>query len=365
MSNSEILQYKNSLINQRYDYGDSQIIRISRDEKVLDQYVQKFEGVIDPFIIDQSKILESKAIRRLSDKTQVIYIPGSPHIRNRSSHTSEVSSTAKNMSDILGLNTNLVEAISLGHDIGHAPSGHLFERVTKDDFGVEFKHEVFSAIISVFIERHGMGLNLTRPTIDGILSHSQDSKEVPANHITNESKLVMYSDKIAYLFADINDLVRIGKLSENDLAEIDSIFPVDTTYGNNQRTRVSTCIDALVKESAKKGTISFEDSEVAHNFKKLKKYMYGQYKTLDSKLLKETVRSVIDEVSNIPDYDPILITSLMTDLELKNIYEQIISSKRINLDSLTELGVGEIIRDGILDGQSYNNLQQKLRQKLN
>jgi dGTP triphosphohydrolase len=133
MSNNEISHYKNALIEQKFDFGDSKIIRLSREINSADQYVYNYEGIIDPFIIDQSKISESKAIRRLLDKTQVVFNPGSPHIRVRASHTSEVNSTAKNISDILGLNNNLVEAISLGHDIGHAPAGHLFEKIAKED----------------------------------------------------------------------------------------------------------------------------------------------------------------------------------------------------------------------------------------
>jgi dGTP triphosphohydrolase len=95
MSNNEISHYKNALIEQKFDFGDSKIIRLSREINSADQYVYNYEGIIDPFIIDQSKISESKAIRRLLDKTQVVFNPGSPHIRVRASHTSEVNSTAK------------------------------------------------------------------------------------------------------------------------------------------------------------------------------------------------------------------------------------------------------------------------------
>ena len=104
MSNIEI--YKDSLVHQRFDFGESKIIRLSRENNSADQYVSSYEGIIDPFIIDQSKISESKATRRLLDKTQVVFNPGSPHIRVRSSHTSEVCSTAKNISDIFDYSTS-------------------------------------------------------------------------------------------------------------------------------------------------------------------------------------------------------------------------------------------------------------------
>ena len=92
--------------------------------------------------------------------------------------------------------------------------------------------------------------------------------------------------------------------------------------------------------------------------------MYVHYEKLDSDLLKEIVRSVVKEISKIKNYDPILLTALITDRELKILYEKIISSKTINLEDLTNLGVGEIIKSGVLEGQTYTNLVSKLRQKL-
>jgi dGTPase len=364
MPNSESSEYKGALNDQRFNFYNSPIIRISGIENSPDQYVDKYEGIINPFILDQVKITGSKAYRRLNSKTQVIFYPDNPHIRNRSSHTSEVVENAILASDVLGLNTELVRAIGFGHDLGHAPAGHLFEIVSQE-FGTEFKHEVFSAIISVFIERGGSGLNLTKQTIEGILSHSRGAGDLLKNNQTiNEYNLAMYSDKIAYIFSDINDLQRINKLSVQNLIEIDSIFPCESSVDNNQRSKTSICLDALVKESATKGYVSFEDSEVAQNFKKLKKYMYGHYEKLDSPLLKEVVRSVISEVSNIPNYDPILLTALMTDHELKTLYEKIISSNRINIDDITGFGVGEIIKKTNIEGQNYTDLSLRLTQKL-
>ena len=360
---SQLLEYKGALSHKRFDFKSSPIIRISGDKEISDQYVSSFEGVVDPFIIDQVKIADSKAYRRLGSKTQVIFYPENPHIRVRSTHTVEVGNPAMIASDILGLNTNLVKAICDGHDIGHAPAGHMFETVSQE-FGSTFRHEIFSAIIAVFIERNGHGLSLTKQTIEGILNHSRGSGELSTGSTVDEYNLAMYSDKIAYIFSDINDLHRINKLSSADLKKIDSIFPCDPNIYSDQQSKVSLCINALVEESAKKGFVSFKDSEVAQNFKKLKDYMYVHYEKLDSNLLQEIIRSVIKEVSEIKDYDPILITALITDRELKILYEKIISSKIINMDDITNLGVGEIIKSGVLDGQTYKNLVLKLKQKL-
>jgi len=363
MTTSSLLKYKGALSHKKFDFKNSPVIRILGDKKISDKYTSSFEGVVDPFIIDQVKIADSKAYRRLGSKTQVIFYPDNPHIRVRSTHTVEVGNPAIIASDILGLNTNLVKAICDGHDIGHAPTGHMFESVSHE-FGCEFRHEIFSAIIAVFIERKGHGLSLTKQTIEGILNHSRGSGELSIGSDVDEYNLAMYSDKIAYIFSDINDLYRINKLSSKDLVKIDSIFPCDPTIYSDQQSKVSLCINALVKESAEKGYISFKDSDVAKNFFELKSYMYDQYKKLDSDLLKEIIRSVIKEISAIKNYDPILLTALITDRELKILYEKIISSKTINLEDLNSLGVGEIIKSGVLEGQTYTDLASKLKQKL-
>lgn len=358
-----LLKYKGALSHKKFSFGNSPIIRINGDKKVNDQYISSFEGIVDPFIIDQVKIADSRAYRRLGSKTQVIFYPDNPHIRVRSTHTMEVGNPAIIASDILGLNTNLVRAICDGHDIGHAPAGHMFETVSRE-FGSEFRHEIFSAIIAVFIERNGFGLSLTKQTLEGIINHSRGGGELSTDSKIDEYNLAMYSDKIAYIFSDINDLHRINKLSSADLKKIDSIFPCDPNIYSDQQSKVSLCINALIKESAEKGYVSFKDSQVAKNFLELKKYMYIHYEKLDSDLLKEIIRSVIKEISVIKNYDPILLTALITDRELKILYEKIISSKTINMDDIANLGVGEIIKSGALDGQTYTNLVLKLKQKL-
>jgi dGTP triphosphohydrolase len=357
MSSLELLACKDALSHRRFDFGESEVIRVSL--KSPDLYVSEFGQVEDPFVIDKTKIGDSKATRRLALKTQVVFSPDNPHIRTRYTHTGDVRSVAESISNILGLNDKLTEAIALGHDIGHAPAGHLFERVIKKDFGIEFKHEVFGAILATFIERKGSGLNLTEQTINGILNHSQDS----SGHLTEEARVVMYSDKIAYIADDIKDLARIGVFTNSDFEDMHGIFPLDSPY-NNQRLFVSTCIKALVIESAQKGFVSFEDSQVAQNFKKLKKYMYGHYARLDSKLLNQTISSVVSEVSNIKNYDPVLITAMMTDSEVKFLYDKIISSHKIDRDDISRFGVGEIIQEMDLENYTYQDLVVRLHQKV-
>lgn len=362
MKEAGLLYYKDALKDKAFKIDPNNIVRIPAKDQISNDYdVNTFEGIVNPFIIDQIKISNSKAYRREASKTQVFYSPDNPHIRMRMSHTDEVESSSVIVSDILGLNTELVRAIAKGHDLGHGPTGHLFEEMSKE-FGTEFKHEIFSAIIAVFIERSGGGLNLTRETIGGILNHSQDRAGLGFNiPPLQEHEVVMFNDKIAYLFSDPNDLQRVGMLTREDLKAINSLF---SSY---QRHNVGECISALVLESAEAGKVSFETSETAQRFKQMKKMMYQHYSKIDHTTLKEILRVSIDKVSKIPElvnYDPILITALMTDKELKNVSDKIILSKRITLDDLKDFGVYEVIKNGCLEGTNYSKLETELRHKL-
>jgi dGTP triphosphohydrolase len=365
MQNHEISAYKNALAEKKFIPDMSNIDRIFPNDNFSPDYdVDHYEEVIDPYLIDQNKIIRSKAYRREALKTQVVYLPENPHIRTRLSHTSEVDANALIISEFLGLNTNLCRAIAMGHDIGHGPVGHLFEKVASEN-GVNFKHDVFSAIISVFIERNGGGLNLTRQTIEGQLSHSQNSNNnFSFKNNNQENKVVMYSDKIAYTFSDINDLDRINVFSKKDMYTINSYFP------GNQRSRVGDCIHALVKESAQKGFISFEESETAQKFKEIKSLMFNTYyEKFDHSVLKESVKTVLDCVSSIKglgNYDPIIIVALMTDKELDTITNRVRHSvvNQVTLSDIKDFGVNEIIKKGFLSGKTYRQLENDLQIRL-
>lgn len=359
MKEAGLLQYKDALKEKAI--SNSSPIRIGNKGEDID--LEYFGDVLDPYRIDIGKILGSKAIRREMDKTQVFYNPGNSHIRNRMSHTLEVVNISTTISDVLGLNTNLCEAIALGHDIGHGPTGHLFESVVKEELKIEFLHEAFSAITAIFIERNGAGLNLTKETIEGILKHSYTTGELfVSDESSNESNIVMHSDKIAFLFSDINDFKRLDfLLPEKDLSLIDKLSP------GNQKQRVSACVGALIKESAENGGVLFKNSQIAQNFQKIKEVMYKNYAKLDNNILKESLKAVLNsvgEISELNKYDPVLVTALMTDKELDILLNKIISSKRINLTDLRDFGVYEIIDTGFLEGKTYQGLEMELRQKL-
>ena len=341
-------------------YQPEVVTRISFVPNISDSDL-KFSSAVDPFEMDQNKILCSKSIRRLTDKTQVFFDINNPHVRNRLSHTHEVTATANTIGQSLGLNTELIKASALGHDLGHGPGGHMFEQVSHE-LGIEFFHERFSGIISTFIERNGSGLNLTKETINGILEHSRGSGELYHNNKSiNENLVIMYSDKITSIFSDINDLRRFDLISESDYRLIDSYFP------GTQRDRINQCIFALIRESATSGKVSFSDSNTAVKFRQVKDIMYSYYeKKLNRQALAETIKSVyncIDHIPQLQKYDPPIVVALMTDEELKKL-GAIADSRRVNFEDIKNFGVFELIETEFLEHQTYSDLDTRLQQQI-
>ena len=161
---------------------------------------------------DRDRIIHSKAFRRLKDKTQVFLAAQGDHYRTRLTHTLEVSQIARTIARALRLNEDLVEAIALGHDLGHTPFGHAGERVLNEMNPKGFKHNQQSVRVAQYLEKNGDGLNLTWEVLDGMKNHSM--KSMPH---TLEGKIVRLADKIAYINHDIDDSVRAKVLKEEDL----------------------------------------------------------------------------------------------------------------------------------------------------
>ena len=149
---------------------------------------------------DRDRIIHCKAFRRLKDKTQVFLSPEGDHYRTRLTHTLEVSQNARTIAKALRLNEELVEAISLGHDLGHTPFGHAGERALNRVCPLGFEHSQQSVRTVDRLEKDGQGLNLTYEVRDGILNHQTIGKP----H-TLEGKIVRLSDKIAYIHHDMDD----------------------------------------------------------------------------------------------------------------------------------------------------------------
>src|SRR6202035_4494955 len=174
-------------------------------------------GLRTPFQRDRDRIVHCKAFRRLTHKTQVFVSPRGAHYRTPLTHTLEVTTISRTVARALRLNEDLVEAIGLGHDLGHPPFGHIGEdvldRCLKERFGEDFRHFEHSLRIVESLERDGAGLNLTEQVRDGIAHHSSRT-EPPA---TLEGLIVRIIDRVAYINHDIDDAVRAGLLRESEL----------------------------------------------------------------------------------------------------------------------------------------------------
>ncbi|HIV86095.1 MAG TPA: deoxyguanosinetriphosphate triphosphohydrolase [Candidatus Monoglobus merdigallinarum] len=187
---------------------------------------------------DRDRIIHSKAFRRLKHKTQVFIAPLGDHYRTRLTHTLEVSQIARTIARALSLNEDLTEAISLGHDLGHTPFGHMGERVLDMICNGGFKHNEQSLRVVDVLES-GRGLNLTYEVRDGIAHHTGG---IPPE--TLEGRIVALADKIAYINHDIDDSIRGGILSEEDIpSEFSSVL------GNRHSVRIDTMIKATIKAS--------------------------------------------------------------------------------------------------------------------
>lgn len=203
-----------------------------------------------PFQRDRDRIVHSKSFRRLTHKTQVFVAPRGDHYRTRLTHTLEVTSISRTVARALRLNEDLTEAIGLGHDLGHAPFGHIGEEVLdrclKERFGREFRHYEHSLRIVDHLERDGKGLNLTEQVREGIARHSSRAP-VPT---TLEGRIVRVIDRVAYINHDIDDAVRAGLLSEQDLpAE-----PI-AVLGSSGSARIDALVHDMVEHSERAGDI--------------------------------------------------------------------------------------------------------------
>lgn len=212
---------------------------------------------------DRDRILHCKSFRRLKDKTQVFLTPEGDHYRTRLTHTLEVSQNARTIAKALRMNEDLVEAIALGHDLGHTPFGHAGERALNQICPYGFEHNVQSVRTVEKLEKNGQGLNLTVEVRDGILNHQTASMP----H-TLEGKIVRFSDKIAYIHHDMDDAIRGGILTEADVPH-----EIGDVIGYTTGERLDHFIHDIVTTSF--GTNDIRMSEpVAEAMKKLRQFMF-------------------------------------------------------------------------------------------
>jgi len=213
-----------------------------------------------PFQRDRDRILHSKPFRRLKGKTQVFIDPAGDHYRTRMTHTLETAAIARVVARALRLNEDLVEAIGLGHDMGHTAFGHAGEdaldEALRERFGGRFRHNEQSLRIAE-------QLNLTHEVCDGILAHTGERE--PA---TLEGKIVRIVDRVAYINHDIDDALRHGILADGDLPreEIEILGPTGAR-------RIDTLVHDLVESSSGAGDI-VQSEEIGAAMLALREFMF-------------------------------------------------------------------------------------------
>lgn len=205
------------------------------------------------FMVDRDRIIHCKSFRRLKHKTQVYIKTFGDHYRTRLTHTLEVAQVARTIGAGIGLNENLIEAIALGHDLGHVAFAHNGEEVLNEFLAEGFRHNEQSVRVVKKLERDGKGLNLTEEVIDGILNHSGLSK-IGKKAMTLEGSVVKYSDKIAYLNHDIDDSIRAGLLSEEELPK-----EAIKLLGNSNSQRIETLILDMIKNTTENINKNLQD----------------------------------------------------------------------------------------------------------
>ncbi len=223
---------------------------------------EKADDLRTDFQRDRDRILNSNAFSRLKEKTQVFLAPCGDHYRTRLIHSLEVSQISRTIARGLGLNEDLVEAIALGHDIGHSPFGHSGEEVLNQVCPHGFSHSENGVRVVDFLANHGRGLNLTYEVIDGIKCHSFGGDKAK----TLEGRLVSVCDKVAYVNHDIDDAIRAGMLSIVDL-------PQDClkVLGSSKSQRIATVARSIIQNSDSDIKMS---SEVSQAQFKLRDYMF-------------------------------------------------------------------------------------------
>jgi dGTPase len=212
------------------------------------------DGVRNEFQRDRDRIIHAKAFRRLMHKTQVFISPDGDHFRTRLTHTLEMMQVSRTLARSLGLNEDLTEAIALGHDLGHTPFGHTGEEALARVLACQghkrgFRHNEHSLRVVDVLEKGGKGLNLTQEVRDGILNHT--GKGYPA---TREGKIVRVADRIAYVNHDVDDALRAGVISWDDLPK----EPIKV-LGDRMSVRIDTMVRDMIFTSKKRGEIALSE----------------------------------------------------------------------------------------------------------
>ena len=252
---------------------------------------------------DTDRIVHSKAFRRLMHKTQVFLNPEGDHYRTRMTHTLEVTRIAKTVTRALGLNEDLAEAIAMGHDLGHTPFGHAGEAALTECWGRPFRHNEQSLRVVDILEKDGQGLNLCNEVREGIVGHTG-----PVIPKTLEGQIVRRADQIAYVNHDIDDAIRAGILTAEDIPR-----DLAAILGENQRDRINTLVCDIIFTSREAGSICMTP-EIQKALADLRSFMFARVyhnpvaKGEESKaknMLQMLFRFYVDHPEQLPaDFQP-------------------------------------------------------------
>ena len=247
---------KNMLEEQEYTTLSEHAAKSAEATREFDDDISEYRT---NFQRDRDRILHSKSFRRLKHKTQVFLAPFDDHFRTRLTHTLEVSQIARTIARALRLNEDLVEAISLGHDLGHTPFGHCGEGVLDELVSTGFHHNIQSVRVVRELEK----MNLCKETINGILTHTWGFEPQ-----TMEAQVVQYADKIAYINHDIEDSIRAGIITEDDLPEESKLY-----FSSTPTKRLTKMISAIIENSFGQDFVKM-DEECWEQTKVLREWMF-------------------------------------------------------------------------------------------
>jgi dGTPase len=293
---ADIMNLARCVLDQQETKRLSELAALNRDAARRAPEERRDTDYRQDFSIDVDRILHAHAYARYIDKTQVFYLIKNDHITHRVLHVQLVSKIARTIGRFLNLNEDLIEAISLGHDIGHAPFGHDGERYLSElcaNYRIgSFQHNVQSVEFLDKVERKGIGWNLCLQTLDGILCHDGEvhdqrlqpvtaktfdtldlelvaKKKDPRADLTPmtlEGCVVRIADTIAYIGRDIEDAIRLNLIDRSELprASVECL-------GNTNGTIVFNLVTDIIQTSFQKHYVAFS-SEVSDALKGLKKF---------------------------------------------------------------------------------------------
>ncbi len=273
------LRITNMNIRKRLEEREERILSpfAQRSSKTRGRLRDEQECDIRPaFQHDRDRITHSKSFRRLKHKTQVFLAPTGDHYRTRLTHTLEVAQIGRTIARALFLNEDLVEAIALGHDLGHTPFGHAGEAVLNRIHQGGFRHNEQSLRVVDVLEKDGQGLNLTAEVRDGILRHSKGRgavvipKGITDRPLTREADVVRIADVIAYVNHDIDDATRGNVIGEYDLPRESREY-----LGNTNANRIDKMVRGVISESSKSDDmVPGFGEELEHHIFALRDFLY-------------------------------------------------------------------------------------------